>query len=329
MLTPEELRQIQRLHIQAGRNIDSLAAGEYRSAFKGSGMEFEEVRPYVPGDDVRWIDWNVTARSDEPYIKEFREERELTMLLILDVSGSVRFGGGGQDGRTDKRLQVARMAGGLAYAALRNSDRVGLLRFTDRVETFLPPRKSRGHGWEVIRATFEGSAASTRTDLGLALEHANRILKRRSVVVILSDFLSPLSFTDPLRALSRRHRVHAFLFHDPLESAMPPVGLVTLEDAETGELVTVDAGRMRATRAEEPGLSPGRARTGSWWERLFSGRPAENPVSTGGSSSREPEFSGTVEERTGLLRRHRVRVTAVSTRDDAFLKLHQHFRGGR
>ena len=321
MLTPEELRQIQRLHIQAGRNIDSLAAGEYRSAFKGSGMEFEEVRPYVPGDDVRWIDWNVTARSDEPYVKEFREERELTMLLILDVSGSVRFGGGGQDGRTDKRLQVARVAGGLAYAALRSSDRVGLLRFTDRVETFLPPRKSRGHGWEVIRAAFEGAAASPRTDLGLALEHANRILKRRSVVVILSDFLSPPRFTDPLRALSRRHRVHAFLFHDPLEAAMPPAGLVALEDAETGALVTVDAGRVRAARAEEGGPPEPRG----WWQRLFSRESA--PERAG--AAEDPVSPGTVEERTALLRRHRVRVTAVSTRDDAFLKLHQHFRGGR
>lgn len=289
MLTPEELRQIQRLHIQAGRTIDSLAAGEYRSAFKGSGMEFEEVRPYVPGDDVRWIDWNVTARSDEPYVKEFREERELTLLLILDVSGSTRFGGGGRDGRTDKRLQVARVAGGLAYAALRSNDRVGLLRFTDQVELFLPPRKSRGHGWEVIRAAFEGATRSSRTDLSAAVEHARRILKRRAVIVILSDFLSAPTYAEPLRALARRHRVHAFVFHDPLEAQIPAGGLIALEDAETGELLTVDARAIRAAGADQ--------------DRL--------------------------EDRMAALRRLDVRATAVSTRDDAFLMLHRHFRGGR
>jgi len=133
MLTADELRVLRGLHIQAGRKVDSPFAGEYRSAFRGRGMEFEEVRPYVPGDDVRHIDWNVTARTGLPHIKEYREERELTLQLVLDVSGSVGFGGGGIDGRTDKRLQIARVAGALAYAAVRNGDRVGLMSFSDRV----------------------------------------------------------------------------------------------------------------------------------------------------------------------------------------------------
>lgn len=285
MLTAEELRQIQRLQVQAGRRVDSLVAGEYRSAFKGSGMEFDEVRAYVPGDDVRRIDWNVTARSQTPFIKLFREERELTLLLVLDVSGSVRFGSGGRDGKTDKRLQMARAAGGLAYAAIRSGDRVGLLTFTDKPEHFVPPRKSRGHGWQVIRAAFEATGLEHGTDLAGALAYVAKVQKRRAVVVILSDFLTERSFYDELGAVHQRHRVHALLFHDPREAAMPKIGLVTLRDAETGQVRTVDAGTVLA-RAK-------------------------------------------VEERLTDLRRHGVRASAISTQDDAFLKLVQHFRGAR
>jgi uncharacterized protein (DUF58 family) len=284
-LTPEELRQIRRLYIQAGRKVDSLTAGEYRSAFRGSGMEFEKVRLYTPGDDVRRIDWNVTARSEDTYIKQFREERELTLLLVLDVSGSVRFGSGGKDGRTDKRLQIARVAGGLAYAALRSNDRIGLLRFSDSIEQYLPPRKNRGHGWEIVRAAFEGSTRSTGTDLSLALARVNRVLKRRAVVVILSDFLEPAdqpAVQEALRLLSRRHRVHAFVFYDHLEDQLPDIGLLALEDAEGAGVLTVDAHALTST----------------------------NPHSL----------------RAQTLRRAGVKTTLVATEDDAFLKLHQHFR---
>lgn len=255
MLTAEELRQIRRLHVQAGRRVDSLLAGDYRSAFKGSGMEFEEVRPYVPGDDVRRIDWNVTARTGDAWLKEFREERELTLLLLMDVSGSVRFGSGGRDGRTDKRLQMARAAGGLAFSALRSNDRVGIVTFTDEVEHFLPPRKSRGHGWAVIRSAFEHTPAGHGTDLGAALQFASKVLKRRAVVCILSDFLSPLPFEEPLGALCRRHRVHALLVHDPREERMPGLGLVTLRDAETGKVRLVDAAALIARERIDARLS--------------------------------------------------------------------------
>jgi uncharacterized protein (DUF58 family) len=285
MLTPEELRQIRRLHVQAGRRVDSLLAGDYRSAFKGSGMEFEEVRPYVPGDDVRRIDWNVTARSEEAYLKEFREERELTLLILMDVSGSVRFGTGGRDGRTDKRLQIARAAGGLAYAALRSNDRVGILTFTDRVEHFLPPRKSRGHGWAVIRAAFEHVPAGHGTDLAAALSFASRVLRRRAVVALVSDFVSPGPYGDALGALARRHRVHALLVHDPAEASLSGFGLVTLRDAETGAVRTVEGGSFFARRR--------------------------------------------IDERLAELRRYGVRASAMSTQEDAFLRLQQHFRGLR
>ncbi|MCB9781039.1 MAG: DUF58 domain-containing protein [Alphaproteobacteria bacterium] len=243
-LTPDELQQIRRLHLQAGRAVDSPFAGEYKSAFKGRGMEFEEVRPYVPGDDVRHIDWNVTARTGEPFVKEYREERELVILLVVDVSGSVHFGGGGLDGETDKRRQLARVAGGLAFAGIRNGDRVGLLTFTDRIERSVPPRKSRGHAWMVIRSVFEDVPSGRGTALPLALEHAARVLKRRAVVCVLSDFMHPGSMEPvqrTMRVLSHRHQVHAFVVHDPLERQLPRVGLVELEDAETGTVRLVDA----------------------------------------------------------------------------------------
>ena len=282
MLTPDELKQLKRLHIQAGRRVDSPFAGEYRSAFRGQGMEFEEVRPYVPGDDIRHIDWNVTARMNVPHVKEFREERELCLQLVMDVSGSVAFGGGGQDGRTDKRLQIARLAGALAYAAIRNGDQVGLLSFTDKVEAFLPPRKSRGHAWAVMRAAFERSEKGQKTDLSGALEEVGKHLRRRSVLCVLSDFISDSPYERELSILSRRHRVNAFLVHDPMEMRMPSVGLVEMEDAETGRRVLVDSSNV-------------------------SGRTS-------------------VESRTRSLRKLGIRASAVSTEQDPYQHLLQHFR---
>lgn len=254
MLTPEELRQIRRIHVQLGRRVDSPFTGEYRSAFRGQGMEFEEVRPYIPGDDVRHIDWNVTARANAPFIKEFREERELTLMMVVDISPSMLFGTGGRDGRTDKRLQVARLAGALAYAAVRNNDRVGMLSFSDEVERFLPPRKSRGHAWAVIRAAFEDAGRGQRTDLAGALKRLGRSLRRRAVVCVLSDFIAPERYRDELAILARRHTVHTFLLTDPLEEKMPSVGLIALEDAETGAVRLVDSGALAAQEPPEQRL---------------------------------------------------------------------------
>ena len=263
MVTAEELRQIQRLHLQLKRRVDSPFAGEYRSAFRGQGMEFEEVRPYVPGDDVRHIDWNVTARTGEPFVKQFREERELTLLLVLDGSGSLRVGRGGRDGRTDKRLQAARLAGALAWAAVRNGDRVGMLRFTDAVEDFLPPRKSRGHAWQVLRQAFAAPPSRRRTDLAHALDRAGRFLRRRAVICVLSDFLDAHPWDQPLAVLSRRHQVNCFVVHDPLEQQMPRVGLVEVEDAETGRRRTIDARTLLAREAMDDRLRRLR-RAGAW-----------------------------------------------------------------
>ncbi|MEC7947867.1 MAG: DUF58 domain-containing protein [Myxococcota bacterium] len=263
MLTPSELQQIQRLHLQLKRRVDSPFAGEYRSAFRGQGMEFEEVRPYVPGDDVRHIDWNVTARTGEPFVKVFREERELTLMLVLDRSGSLRTGTGGPDERTDKGLQAARLAGALAWAAVRNGDRVGMLSFTDRVEDFLPPRKTRGHAGSVLRAAFDEPPARRGTNIAGALEHLGRVLNRRAVICVLSDFLCPVPFQQPLSVLSHRHQVNCFLVHDPLEAAMPAVGLIEVEDAETGRTRLLDSRTVRAKTPVSQRLQRLRA-SGAW-----------------------------------------------------------------
>lgn len=240
MLTPDELKQIRRISLQAGRRVDSLFAGGYRSAFRGRGMEFEEVRPYVPGDDVRHIDWNVTARAQAPFIKEFREERELTLMLALDVSGSMAFGSS-----TPKRQQMARIAGALAYAAVRNNDKVGLMVFTDQVELFLPPRKSRGHAWRVIREVFEHRPQRRGTDVVHAMEHLGKVLRRRAVVCVVSDFLAPGDLQRAMAGLGARHKVHAFVLDDPLESAPPALGLLEVVDAETGQPRLIDLSRVR------------------------------------------------------------------------------------
>ncbi len=282
MLSAEELSQIRRLQLQAGRRVDSLFAGNYRSAFRGRGMEFEEVRPYVPGDDVRHIDWNVTARTGEPFVKEFREERQLTLLLALDISGSVGFGSGGRDGRTDKALQQARVGAALAHAATQASDQVGLVAFAGGVENYIPPRRSRGHAWRVIRTVFAHRAQRRATDLAAAAEFLGRVLKRRAVICLLSDFIDLAAWDRPLASLCRRHRVNAFLFHDPHEQRFPKVGLVELQDAETGQVVLADALQLRRALG--------------------------------------------VEARLKRLRRAGAHATAISTRDDAFARLVEHFK---
>lgn len=250
-LTPEELRELRRLHVAAGRRVDSLFAGEYRSAVKGQGMEFEEVRQYVPGDDVRHLDWNVTARTGDAHIKVFREERQVTVLLVVDVSGSTRIGAGGRDGRTDRRLQMARVAGGLAYASLRNQDRVGLVTFTDRIEAYLVPRRTRGHTWAVIQAVYAGHAVGRGTDLAQALLFARNLQRRRAVVVVVSDFLDDGPWEPLMGSLAARHKVHAVCVHDPLDLSLRGLGLIDVVDAETGRTQLVDGASFRGPSVDE------------------------------------------------------------------------------
>jgi uncharacterized protein (DUF58 family) len=235
-VSPELLAQVRRLHIKTRHQVDHLMGGEYTSVFKGRGMEFEEVREYVPGDDVRFIDWNVTARMQRPFVKEFREERELVVMILVDVSRSGDFGTAGKL----KNELAAELAATLAFAATRNNDKVGLLLFTDRVERFVPPKKGRGHVWRVIREILHHHRHGRGTDLGEALAFLNRVVRRKAVVFLISDFLDEADWAGPLRTVNRRHDLVVFRVVDPRERELPDVGFVALEDAEDGRPAWVD-----------------------------------------------------------------------------------------
>lgn len=233
MLQPELLRQIKHLELRAGRMATDLLAGEYTSAFKGQGMEFDEVRPYVPGDDVRRIDWNVTARMDQPFIKVFREERELTLMLIVDVSASQFFGP-----HRLKQEAAAELAAVLAFLAIRNQDKVGLLLFSDQVEHYIPPKKGRGHVWNIIRSVLTFEPSGQGTDLNVALDRVAQMQKRRATCFVISDFFAP-EYRPRLVRFSRRHDVVCVRVKDRQEERLPVVGVAQLRDAETGELRVV------------------------------------------------------------------------------------------
>jgi uncharacterized protein (DUF58 family) len=238
-LSPELAEKIKRIEITARRLVTSSFAGDYHSVFKGQGMEFDEVRPYFPGDDVRRMDWNVTARMASPYVRKYQEERELTVMLAVDASGSSDFGTVGRF----KRELAAELAAVLSFAAISNNDRVGLLFFTDRTELLIPPRKGRRHVLRMVRDILAFAPRGRGTAIDMALEAIGLLLRRRSIVFLLSDFLADLeSFRQPLAATNRRHDVVALDLHDPLEHSIPNVGIVALEDAETDELEWVDTG---------------------------------------------------------------------------------------
>lgn len=241
-LTPELFAKIKAIQIRTRRLVTDVMAGEYESAFKGRGMEFEQVREYQAGDDVRHIDWNVTARMGAPFIKEHREERELTVMLLVDVSSSGAFG----SVRKVKNEIAAEVAAVLAYTAIKSHDRVGLVIFSDRIEHVIPPKKGRAHVWQVIRDILTFEPARRGTDLDRALDYLGRIVRRRAVVFLISDFVDA-SPSDRLRAAAKRHDVTAVTVTDPREVALPDVGLVEFEDAETGEIVLVDTS-LRAAR---------------------------------------------------------------------------------
>ena len=240
------LKKVRRLEIISNRSANDLFAGEYKSVFRGQGMEFSEVREYQPGDDVRLIDRNVTARAGRPYIKRFVEERELTILFMLDVSASGMFGS--VRGKLDTAVEAAAT---LMFSALKNNDKVGLLTFCDAVIGYQPPRKGKGAVLRLIREMVTQEPIRRPTDLAKALEYANRVLKRRAVIFLMSDFFAPQA--DRQLALCRRkHDLIALRLTDPRETAFPNIGFVTLYDPETGETAEVDTAspRMRALLAE-------------------------------------------------------------------------------
>lgn len=239
----EVLRKVRQVEIRTRRLVTDAMAGAYHSSFKGRGMDFEDVREYAPGDDVRTIDWNVTAKMDRPYVKRFREERELTLMLVVDLSASGRYG----SGNLSKRELAAEVASVLAFSAVRNNDKVGLILFTDQIEQLIPPKKGRAHVLRVIREMLFYKPKHRGTNIGLALDVMNRVLKRRALCFVVSDFLEPKGDDDALlHALSlsgRRHDLVCVRLQDPHELSLPNVGVVALEDAETGAVVDVDTSR--------------------------------------------------------------------------------------
>ena len=231
----EILKRVRQIEIRSRRTVNDVLAGEYHSVFKGRGMEFDEVREYEPGDEIRDIDWNVTARTGRPFVKRFVEEREQTVFFVVDVSASGEFG-------TDRRMKgeiAAEICAILAFSAIQNNDRVGLLSFSDRVEEMIPPKKGRKHVLRVVRELLFAQPNGRGTNVPLALDTVNQLLKRRSIVFVVSDFLSG-DLRRPLMITNRRHDLIAIRISDPREEVLPPVGIVELKDAETGESILVD-----------------------------------------------------------------------------------------
>ena len=245
--TADILKKIRRLELRTRRLVESAFGGQYHSVFKGRGMNFEDVRAYNPGDEVRFIDRNVTARTGDLHVKNFTEERELTVLLLVDVSASGTFGSVSQS----KRELAAEVASLLAFSAIGNRDKVGLLLFSDEIELFLPPRKGRGHVLRLIREVLYYQPRGRKTDLAAALEYLNRVVHRRAVVFLLSDFQAP-DFSRPLAVTGRRHDLVAVPVIDPLEESLPDVGRVSLEDAENGAILEINTSdrKVRANFAK-------------------------------------------------------------------------------
>jgi len=236
-LPTETLRHIRRLEIRTRKMVNDLFAGRYLSTFKGRGMTFTEVREYQPGDEVRTIDWNVTARMNAPYVKRFAEERELTIILAVDNSASLKFGTVGKS----KHALAAELGALLAFAALRNSDKVGLLLFGSAVDRYVPPRKNRLHALRILRDMLVLKPGAGGTDLGGALAFLNRVQRKKAVVFVFSDFLAE-NYEKQLGVTQRRHDTVAFVLEDPRERELPPSGWLRLEDLETGEQMTIDTG---------------------------------------------------------------------------------------
>ncbi|MGB8331348.1 MAG: DUF58 domain-containing protein [Polyangiales bacterium] len=248
MISRELVKKLKKIEIYTSRLANDQLAGSYHSVFKGRGMAFSEVRQYQPGDDVRFIDWNVSARMNDAYVKVFTEEREMTVMLLVDLSASERFG----SVEKPKIETVAEVAALLAFSAIKNNDRVGLILFTDRIERFVPPKKGRSHVMRVVTEILNADPKGERTDLGVALDLLGGIGKRRTVAFLISDFIAD-HYEKPLKLVSARHDLIPIQIVDPRETELPDVGLALIEDLETGEIVEIDTSdlRVRAKYARE------------------------------------------------------------------------------
>ena len=263
MISKELAKKIRFIQIYTSKAVNDVLAGEYHSVFKGRGMEFDEVREYTPGDEIRTIDWNVTARVGHPYVKRYVEERELTVMFVVDLSASGTFGS------TEKRKNevAAELCALLAFSAIKNNDKVGLIVFTDVIELYIPPKKGLSHVLRLIRDLLDFKPRQARTDIGQALDYLGRVSHRRAVVFLVSDFQAE-GYQKRLRVVARRHDLIAVSITDPREARLPNVGLVELEDAETGERVLIDTGSERVRRQYE---KAGRGRADGLVEMFRSG----------------------------------------------------------
>lgn len=244
MILPDVIKTIRRIQIISNKLAQDILAGAYHSAFKGKGIEFEEVREYQPGDEVRTIDWNVTARMNHPYVKSFREERNLTVLLLIDLSASLRFGSQHQ-----KKSLVVEIGALLAFSAIKNNDRIGLVLFSDRVEKYIPPGKGVRHILRLIRELLLYQPKHPGSDIKQALEFIGNVQQRSCVCFLISDFLSP-SYTHDVAVIAKKHDLIAICITDPYEKQLPEIGLVRLKDLETEEEIVVDTAQPTKTGSE-------------------------------------------------------------------------------
>lgn len=241
MIPKEVLNKIHRIQITTSRMVTDAFAGHYQSVFKGQGMEFSEVREYQPGDDIRSIDWNVTARSNRPFVKKFMEERELTIMLLLDISRSSSFG----TVNVLKSQLAAELSSVLAMSAIKNNDKIGLIAFSDRIEKFVPPKKGLSHVLRIIREALYFTPEGRGTDIPLALQYLSRVTHRKTVTFLISDFYSEV-YEKPLSIANRMHDIIALTITDPREIDLPDIGIINLEDAETGETFLFDTSSHQA-----------------------------------------------------------------------------------
>ena len=247
METSELLKRVRKIEIKTRGLSKNIFAGEYHSAFKGRGMTFSEVREYQYGDDIRNIDWNVTARHNRPYVKIFEEERELTVMLMIDVSASRNFGTISKL----KKNQITEIAAVLAFSAIQNNDKIGVIFFSDKIEKFIPPKKGRTHILHIIRELIDFYPEDKQTDIEQALEYMTNSIKKRCTCFVISDFIDEHDFAHALAIANRKHDVVALRVYDPRENQLPPVGMMYLRDAETGEQMWVDTSDKRLREAYE------------------------------------------------------------------------------